>query len=516
MKRALISVSDKQHIETLGKAFVANGVEIISTGGTQTYLRELGIPTIGIEEVTHFPEMLDGRVKTLHPAIHGGLLGKRDNIDHEKILKQHHIQWIDFVCVNLYPFKETVTQPNISTEEAIEQIDIGGPSMLRSGAKNFQDVTVICDPRDYEKVIEELTAYNGTKLETRKRLAYKAFQHTASYDALISRYFQVQLNEQFPDKLTVTYDKKETLRYGENSQQQASLYEEPFADSSQLVKATQLHGKSLSYNNLKDANAALTMVKEFNKPAVVAVKHMNPCGVGIGKDGYEAYRRAYEADSTSIFGGIIACNQEIDVKTSEDMHSIFLEIILAPSFSNEALEILKQKKNIRLIQVPLEAEENQLANDLELVSIDGGLLVQEKDQGSVDVTDWQIVTEKKPTSTQLQALEFGFKVVKHVKSNAIVLTTDKQTVGIGAGQMNRIGSVKIAVSQAEEQLTDLSQVVLASDAFFPMDDCVSYAAAHGIQAIVQPGGSLKDQESIDKANELGITMVFTGQRHFRH
>lgn len=515
MKRALISVSDKTGIEGLAKGLVAAGIEIISTGGTKSYLTDCGIPTIGIEEVTDFPEMLDGRVKTLHPKIHGGLLGRRDLASHVAAVKEHEIQWIDYVVVNLYPFKETIAKSDTTLAEAVEQIDIGGPSMLRSGAKNFAAVTVVVDPADYQLVLDEVKANGQTTEGTRKRLAAKVFRHTAAYDALIAAYLTAEVGETYPEKLTVTYEKKQGLRYGENGHQQASFYSDVLPTSYSIAEAKQLHGKELSYNNIHDADAALRIVNEYQEPAVVAVKHMNPCGVGLGKTILEAYTHAYEADSTSIFGGIIALNRQVDVATAEKMSELFLEIIIAPSFTEEALAILSQKKNIRLMTVDFPATTDQVAK-LELTSVMGGLLIQAGDTLKEQVESWQVVTDTPPTSDEIKALEFAWHVVKHVKSNAIVIAKKDQTLGIGAGQMNRIGSVKIAIEQAETSIGSLTGAVLASDAFFPMDDCVSYAAEHGVRAIIQPGGSIKDQQSIDKANELGIAMIFTGVRHFKH
>ncbi|WP_413527661.1 bifunctional phosphoribosylaminoimidazolecarboxamide formyltransferase/IMP cyclohydrolase [Marinilactibacillus psychrotolerans] len=510
MKRALISVSDKTNIVEFAQALVKQRVEIISTGGTKNVLDEAGIPTISIEEVTGFPEMMDGRVKTLHPLIHGGLLGRRDLDSHLDAMKEHNIQPIDFVCVNLYPFKETISRMDVTPEEAIEQIDIGGPSMLRSAAKNFASVTVVVDAADYTKVIEDLQTNGQTSLETRKALAAKVFRHTASYDALIADYL-TELSGEDAESVTVTYNKKQSLRYGENSHQSAVFYEDPMASGFSIAKATQLHGKELSYNNIKDADAAIRMAREFDEPVAVAVKHMNPCGIGIGETIEKAFNRAYEADSISIFGGIVVLNREVSLAVAEKLHQIFLEIVIAPSFSKEAFDLLSSKKNIRLLELDFSkaAEAGK-----EMVSVLGGLLIQDQDWiAESDKPEWKVVTETKPTDEQIKALALNWKVVKHVKSNAIVVGNTTQTLGIGAGQMNRIGAAKIAIEQAEDQAEG---AVLASDAFFPMDDSVEYAARHGIKAIIQPGGSIKDQASIDKANEYGIAMVFTATRHFRH
>lgn len=511
MKRGLISVSDKTNIVAFAEALVKQNMEIISTGGTKKVLDEAGIPTLSIEEVTGFPEMMDGRVKTLHPHIHGGLLARRDLDSHMQAMAEHEIQPIDLVCVNLYPFKETISKADTTPEQAIEQIDIGGPSMLRSAAKNYASVTVVVDSSDYKKVIEELEQDGDTSLTTRQRLAAKVFRHTASYDALIASYLTELTGETEPETVTHTYDHKQTLRYGENSHQSAVFYEEPLAPSFSIAKAKQLHGKAMSYNNIKDADAAIRIVRDFDEPAAVAVKHMNPCGIGIGETVEEAFDRAYEADSMSIFGGIVVVNGEVSLALAEKLHKIFLEIIIAPRYSEEALALLTKKKNIRLLELDFSDKKK---GGKETVSVLGGLLVQDQDMLSEeDTPEWTVVTEKAPTEAQMKALKLSWKAVKHVKSNAIVVGNDKQTLGIGAGQMNRIGAVKIAVEQAGDKA---KAAVLASDAFFPMDDSVDYAGKHGIKAIIQPGGSVKDQVSIDKANEYGIAMVFTGTRHFRH
>lgn len=511
MKRALISVSDKNGIVEFAKALIENDIEIISTGGTKKVLEEAGIHTKGIEEITGFPEMLDGRVKTLHPLIHGGLLGRRDLASHLEAMKEHNIQPIDYVCVNLYPFKETIMKADVTTAEAIENIDIGGPSMLRSAAKNYAAVTVVVDPLDYPVVIEEIQKEGETTLKTREKLAAKVFRHTASYDALIAGFLTNLVGETEPEKVTLTYDRQQGLRYGENSHQEASFYKEPLTVDFSITNAKQIHGKELSYNNIKDADAAIRIAREFSEPVAVAVKHMNPCGVGIGATVFEAFQRAYEADSVSIFGGIIVLNREVDLVTAEKLHGIFLEIILAPSFSEEALALLTKKKNLRLMTLDFD---QATVKGKEMTSVLGGLLIQDQDLLSpTETPKWQVVTERQPTKEELKAMEFAWKVMKHVKSNGIVIANDQHTLGIGAGQMNRVGSVKIALEQAAGQLDG---AVLASDAFFPMSDSVEYAASQGIKAIIQPGGSIKDQESIDAANESGMTMIFTKTRHFRH
>lgn len=511
MTRALISVSDKKGVIAFAEGLIENGIEIISTGGTKKVLDEAGIPTISIEEVTDFPEMMDGRVKTLHPKIHGGLLGRRDLASHMEAMAASQITPIDFVCVNLYPFKETIMKSGVTEEEAIENIDIGGPSMLRSAAKNHQFVTAVVDPADYPVVLSELKELGGTSLATRKKLAAKVFRHTAAYDALIAQYLTGQVAEREPKKLTLTFDRKQDLRYGENSHQKAAFYETALPESYSIAQAQQLHGKELSFNNIRDADAALRIMREYQEPTVVALKHMNPCGIGSASTIFAAWNAAYEADPVSIFGGIIVLNREVDLPTAEAMHKLFLEIIIAPSFTPESLEVLKTKKNIRLLTVDFTVKDSTYTE--ETVSVLGGLLVQDEDVAMEEKQDWQVVTDRKPTEKELAAMAFAWRAVKHVKSNAIVLANEHQTVGIGAGQMNRVGSVKIAIEQAGAKTKD---AVLASDAYFPMDDSVEYAAKHGIKAIIQPGGSIKDQASIDMANKYGVAMVFTGVRHFRH
>ncbi|EID43085.1 phosphoribosylaminoimidazolecarboxamideformyltransferase/IMP cyclohydrolase [Parageobacillus thermoglucosidasius TNO-09.020] len=510
MKRALLSVSNKEGIVSLAKQLVELGVEIISTGGTKRTLEEAGVPVIGISDVTGFPEILDGRVKTLHPIIHGGLLAIRDNERHQNELREHHITPIDLVVVNLYPFQQTIAKSDVTFAEAIENIDIGGPTMLRAAAKNHQYVTVVVDPADYDAVVQELKEHGDVSAEMKLKLAAKVFRHTAAYDAMIAEYLTNKTGEEYPESFTITFEKKQSLRYGENPHQTAAFYQKPLGSSFSIAKAAQLHGKELSYNNINDTNAALQLVKEFAEPAAVAVKHMNPCGVGIGATIYEAFTKAYEADPTSIFGGIIALNREVDKDTAEKMHEIFLEIIIAPSFSSEALDILTQKKNIRLLTVDFTAPDT---NEKLLVSVQGGLLVQEADTRTLSDGEIKVVTKREPTEQEWESLQFAWKVVKHVKSNAIVLAKDGMTIGVGAGQMNRVGAAKIAIEQAGEKAKG---AVLASDAFFPMDDTVEAAAKAGITAIIQPGGSIRDADSIKKADEYGIAMVFTGIRHFKH
>lgn len=510
MKRALLSVSDKVGIVDFAQQLVELGYELLSTGGTKAALQEAGIPVTAVGDVTGFPEILEGRVKTLHPKIHGGLLSKHDDPAHLAQLEEHAIQPIQVVCVNLYPFQSTIQRPDVTPELAIENIDIGGPSMLRASAKNHQYVTVVTDPADYAVVLDELRTSGETKLTTRQRLAAKVFRHTASYDAWIAAYLSDMAGDEFPESLTLTYEKKQDLRYGENPHQLAAFYQNKMGSAFSIAAATQVHGKELSYNNIQDANAAIQLVKEFDGPAAVAVKHMNPCGVGVGKTIAEAFQKAYESDETSIFGGIIALNREVDAATAKVLGGIFLEIIIAPSFSEQALAMLTAKKNIRLLTIPFEDGSQEAFN---VVSIEGGLLVQSPDTASLAHANVEIVTDRAPTDEEWAALELGWNVVKHVKSNAIVVSDAQMTLGVGAGQMNRVGAAKIALEQAGDKARGSA---LASDAFFPMSDTVETAAAAGITAIIQPGGSVKDQDSIDKANELGIAMVFTGIRHFKH
>lgn len=504
-KRALISVSDKTNIVEFAKGLEKHGFEVISTGGTYTHLKNNGVSCISIEDVTHFPEILEGRVKTLHPKIHGGLLSKRGNELHNKHVAENNIEYIDLVCVNLYPFEATVKKEGVSEEEIIENIDIGGPSMLRSAAKNFNDVAVVTDINDYDRVLSELEQ-GGITYETRRALAIKVFNTTASYDAAIANYFNKKDNL-VPEKLTLSYKLQDSLRYGENPHQKAYHYVQDNNESYALQNAVQLHGKEMSYNNIQDASAALDILSEFDETTCVAVKHMNPCGVATGSSVFEAYSRAYEADPVSIFGGIVAVNGKVDKETAEKMHSIFLEIILATDYDEEALEILTKKKNLRIYKL---SEKNN-NHEQQIKSVRGGILVQDFNEKLAD--EYESVTEKKVDETQQKDIEFGLKVVKHVKSNAIVVVKDGQTLGIGAGQMNRVGSCKIALEQAGEKARG---AVLASDAFFPMRDSADIAADYGIAAIVQPGGSIRDQESIDACNEKGVAMVFSKIRHFKH
>ncbi len=508
--RALISVSDKSGVVEFAQRLRSAGWEIIATGGTMKLLREKGVEVINISDVTGFPEICDGRVKTLHPKVHGGLLARRDNPSHLQALKENGIEFIDMVCVNLYPFRQTIAKPDVTMEDAIENIDIGGPSMLRSAAKNYRDVTVVCDPADYDTVIGQIEASGNTDVETRLKLSAKAFTHTALYDSCIASYLREKagLNE----KLFLDFDLVQSLRYGENPHQQAKFYRSSDAGAYSLATAKQLNGKELSYNNIQDANAALCIVREFDEPFCVGLKHMNPCGAAVGTDVKDAWTKAYEADKVSIFGGIVAVNRELTREAAELMKPIFLEIIMAPSFSEGALEVLTTKKNLRLLQVDMNRDDRKLK---QYVSVTGGLLVQELDRQTAEVVADKCVTDVKPTAGQLADMNFGWRIVKHVKSNAIVVVKDGRTLGVGAGQMNRVGSAEIALKEAKAAGFD-KDLVLASDGFFPFDDTVAMAAEYGVTAIVQPGGSIRDEDSIKKANESGITMVFTGERHFKH
>lgn len=508
--RALVSVSDKTGLVPFVKELKAAGWDIIATGGTMKLLQDSGIQVINISEVTGFPEICDGRVKTLHPKVHGGLLARRNDPSHLKALKDNSIEFIDMVCVNLYPFRQTIAKPDVTMADAIENIDIGGPSMLRSAAKNYKDVTVVCDPADYDNVIAEIKATGNTTLDTRLKLSAKAYTHTAEYDMCIATYMREKagLNE----KLFLEFDLLQGLRYGENPHQQAKFYRGQDELPYSLAYAKQLHGKELSYNNIQDANAALAIVREFDKPFCVGLKHMNPCGAAIGKDVVDAWTKAYEADTVSIFGGIVATNCEITLEVAELMKPIFLEIIMAPKFSKEAFELLSTKKNLRLIEVPMYA---MPYTPKQYVAVNGGLLVQDMDLNTADVVDSMTVTKKHATPAEIEDLNFGLRIVKHVKSNAIVVVKDGKTLGVGAGQMNRIGSAELALNQAHANGVK-EGLILASDAFFPFDDCVTLAHQMGVTAIVQPGGSVRDEDSVKKADECGIAMLFSGMRHFKH
>ncbi len=513
-KRAIISLTDKTGVVEFAKSLVELGFEIISTGGTAKVISDAGIPVIGVSDITGFPECLDGRVKTLHPNIHAGVLAMRSNPEHMAQLKELGVETIDVVAINLYPFKQTIMKDNVTREEAIENIDIGGPTLLRAASKNYQDVAVIVDPADYDKVIEEYKANGEVSVDTKLKLAYKVFEHTAAYDALIASYLRRETGSDiFPEKLTLTYEKAQSMRYGENPHQNAAFYREVGKGfEGTLAAAEQLHGKELSYNNINDANGALDALKEFSEPCAVAVKHANPCGIGVADNLYDAYMKAYESDPVSIFGGIVAINRPLDGKTAEEMAKLFLEIIIAPEFSPEALEILTAKKNLRLLRLPEISKPNR-ADMLDMKKVAGGLLVQELNTELYDDADVTCVTERKPTEAELADMKFAMRAVKHTKSNGIVLVKDGATIGIGPGQTNRVTALDIAIKYAGERAKGS---VLGSDAFFPFSDCVESAAAAGITAIVQPGGSIRDQESIDACNKYGIAMIFTGKRHFKH
>lgn len=505
-KRALISVFDKTGILEFAKFLDKKGIEIISTGGTYKYLKENGLTVLDISEVTNFKEMLDGRVKTLHPNIHGGILAIRDNAEHMETIKNEGIETIDFVVVNLYPFFKEV-QTDKSFDEKIEFIDIGGPTMLRSAAKSFKDVTVICNIEDYEKVMKEIENNGDVTFETKKRLAGKVFNLTSAYDAAISNFL---LEEEYPNYLSMSYEKKFDLRYGENPHQSSAYYVST-TESGSMKDFEQLNGKELSFNNIRDMDIAWKVVGEFEEPASCAIKHSTPCGVAVADNIYTAYTKAHDCDPVSIFGGIVALNREVDSKTAEELKKIFLEIVIAPSFTDEALEILKSKKNLRVIKSKIKQQQDKM----EYVKVDGGLLVQQTNNKMIDKMN--VVTDKAPTEQEKEDMILGMKVVKHVKSNAIVVVKDGMAIGVGTGQTNRIWATVHAIEHAQEKIgKDLKGAVLASDAFFPFRDCVDTANEAGIKAIVQPGGSMRDQESIDACNEHGIAMVFTGIRHFKH
>lgn len=514
--KALISVSDKTGIVEFAKELEKCGVEIISTGGTYKKLKEEGVKAIEISELTGFPECLDGRVKTLHPTVHAGILAMRSNESHMKQLKDLGIDTIDFVVVNLYPFKQTILKDGVTREEAVENIDIGGPTMLRSAAKNYQDVAVITDPSDYEKVLNELKENGQVSRDTKFYLMQKVFEHTSNYDTMICNYIKEQRNDEtFPNELTLTYEKVQEMRYGENPHQKGALYKEVGKCEGSLTVAEQLNGKELSFNNINDTNGALELLKEFDEPTVVACKHGNPCGVGSADDIYTAWTKAFNADKTSIFGGIVVANREITVDVAKEMKEIFLEVIVAPSYEKEALELLQTKKNLRVLLLP-NIEKKQKENAYDIKKINGGIIVQTIDSKLLD--GYEVVTTRKPTDKELEDMMFTWKIVKYVKSNGIALGKDKQSIGIGPGQVNRIWATKQSVEHAEELIEEgiTKGAVLASDAFFPFADCVEEAHKAGITAIIQPGGSIRDQESIDKCNEYGISMIFTGMRHFRH
>ena len=506
----MVSVSDKTGLVPFVEGLVSLGWEIVATGGTQKLLEDSGIKTIGISEVTGFPEILDGRVKTLHPKVHGGLLARRDLPSHMQTLSEQGITPIDLVCVNLYPFRQTIAKEGVTMADAIENIDIGGPSMLRSSAKNWKDVTVICDPADYGTVLSELKSAGATSDETRLKLSAKAYTHTAEYDICIARYMRAQAG--LTEKLFLEYELKQSLRYGENPHQSAKFYAGSEKCSYALPFAEQIQGKELSYNNIQDANAALCVLRDFSEPFCVALKHMNPCGAAVGETIEQAWQAAYEADKVSIYGGIVAVNRELTAEVAAGMKPIFLEIVIAPSFSPEALEILSSKKNLRVLKVDMTPDTKP---QMQYISVCGGMLAQQLDTCVEKLTADMCVTKTKPTEAQMRDIDFGWRIVKHVKSNAIAVVRDGHTIGVGAGQTNRVGSAEIALKQAREAgYTD--GLVLASDGFLPFDDTVALAAQYGVSAIVQPGGSIRDNDAVAKADECGITMLMTGVRHFKH
>ncbi len=526
IKRALLSVSDKTGIVEFAKALHDAGVELLSTGGTAKLLAEQGLPVIEVSNYTGHPEIMDGRVKTLHPKIHGGILARRGT--DEAVMAENNIGPIDLVAVNLYPFAATVAKEDCTLEDAIENIDIGGPTMVRAAAKNHKDVTIVVNAGDYARVLSEMESNAGSlTYNTRFDLAIKAFEHTAEYDGMIANYFGARLqstdcaedcchdHSEFPRTYNVQMTKKQDLRYGENSHQSAAFYVENNVQEASVATATQLNGKELSFNNIADTDAALECVKEFVEPACVIVKHANPCGVALGENILEAYDRAFKTDPTSAFGGIIAFNRELDATTAQAIiDRQFVEVIIAPSVSDQAAEIVATKKNVRLLACG--DWQGQLTDGYDFKRVNGGLLVQERDFGMVDMEDLQVVTKVQPTEAQLRDLMFCWKVAKYVKSNAIVYCKDSMTIGVGAGQMSRVYSAKIAGIKAADEGLEVAGSVMASDAFFPFRDGIDAAAEAGIKAVIQPGGSMRDDEVIAAADEHGIAMVFTGMRHFRH
>ena len=505
--RAVISVSDKTGLGPFARALAEQGVDIYSTGGTKKAIAEAGAPVKSISELTGFPEILDGRVKTLHPAVHGGILARRDVPDHMRQLEFHGIGLIDMVVVNLYPFVETVSRDGVDLTEALENIDIGGPTLVRASAKNFPHVLVVVDPRDYETVAQRL-ADGAIDHELRKGLARKAFRHVALYDTAIADYLS-DASDPFPDELTIGMTKAQGLRYGENPHQQGAFYAGLMSRGGGIAGANQLWGKELSFNNIADADAAWSAASDFEGPVVAIIKHMNPCGLASHEDLTEAYKRALAGDPVSAFGGIVACNRKVDLATAEEISKVFYEIVIAPSFEEEALTLLKKRKNLRI----LEMGSNRGISSLDVKTVQGGFLVQTRDSGGDDPSTWRCVTKRVPTLDEMEDLTFAWKAAKHVKSNAIVLVKGKALVGMGAGQPNRVNSVHLALRAAEDRARGS---VLASDAFFPFADNVQLAAGGGVVAAVQPGGSVRDQEVIDAADELGMAMMFTGVRHFRH
>ncbi|MBC7001229.1 bifunctional phosphoribosylaminoimidazolecarboxamide formyltransferase/IMP cyclohydrolase [Photobacterium sp. BZF1] len=524
IRRALISVSDKTGIVEFAQALADRGVDILSTGGTARLLAEQGIKVTEVSDHTGFPEMMDGRVKTLHPKIHGGVLGRRGTDD--AVMGEHGIAPIDMVVVNLYPFAATVANPDCTLEDAVENIDIGGPTMVRSAAKNHKDVTIIVNAHDYDRVLTEMAANEGSLTHaTRFDLAIAAFEHTAAYDGMIANYFGTMVpsygdnkegdeESKFPRTFNQQFEKKQDMRYGENSHQAAAFYVESNPEEASVATARQIQGKALSYNNIADTDAALECVKEFDQPACVIVKHANPCGVALGDNILEAYDRAFKTDPTSAFGGIIAFNRELDAATATAItERQFVEVIIAPSVSAEAVEIVAAKKNLRLLEC---GEWTTKTTGFDVKRVNGGLLVQDRDQGMVSEADLKVVSKRQPTEEELKDALFCWKVAKFVKSNAIVYAKGDMTIGVGAGQMSRVYSAKIAGIKAADENLEVAGSVMASDAFFPFRDGIDAAAEAGIKCVIQPGGSMRDQEVIDAADEHGMAMIFTGMRHFRH
>jgi IMP cyclohydrolase (EC 3.5.4.10)/phosphoribosylaminoimidazolecarboxamide formyltransferase (EC 2.1.2.3) len=512
LKRALISVSDKTGILEFAKELKNLGYEIISSSGTAKYLKENGIDVIEVSQITGFPEILDGRVKTLHPKIHGGILAIRDNQEHMKQLEENNIKPIDIVVINLYPFENTVKK-GADLDEIIENIDIGGPALVRASAKNYKYVAIITDPKDYSDIINELKEYGEISIHTKKKLSLKAFRHTAFYDSIISQVLneKFEINEDFPENLTIPMRLKSGLRYGENPHQKASLYINPLENGISVADSEILQGKEMSFNNYYDVDSAVLLVKEFEEPACVIVKHNNPCGVAVAENIKQAYTLALETDPKSAFGGIVAFNKEVDEDTAKELTKLFLEVVVAPSFSDSALEVLKTKKNLRVVKVK-NFDKKLEGKDIKRIS--GGYLLQDRNLGLY--TELKVVTERQPTEKELEDLIFALKVVKHVKSNAVVIAKDKRTVGIGVGQTSRVDSLETAIKKAKEFNLPLEGSVLASEAFFPFRDSIDTAAKEGIKAVIQPGGSIRDQEVIDACNEHGIAMIFTNMRHFKH
>ena len=515
VSRALLSVSDKTGVVDFAAGLAELGVEILSTGGTAKLLREGGLKVRDVSDVTGFPEMLDGRVKTLHPKVHGGILAIRSNSQHQRQVAEHHIEFIDLVAVNLYPFEKTAAKPGVTLEELIENIDIGGPSMIRSAAKNFHDVTVVVDAQDFAPVLAELRANQGSiSAETRGRLSRKAFATTAAYDGAISTTLQRWANGgSLPERLHLNYRKTMDLRYGENPHQRAALYVDPSVGGRGLASARQLQGKELSFNNLVDLEASWRLVKEFDEPTTVIVKHTNPCGVASASTLHESYQRALDVDPVSAFGSVIALNRSLDAETAAAMSKLFVEAVVAPGYEPVALELLGEKKNLRLLDMGTASGDEE---GLQLKAIGGGLLVQSPDTLGARAQDWKCVTHRQPTESEMRGLIFAWRVVKHVKSNAIVYAREGVLVGVGAGQMSRVDSVRLGAAKARELKHPLEGTVVASDAFFPFPDGVEEAARAGATAVVQPGGSVRDQDVIETANRLGLAMMFTGARHFRH